>query len=176
MSIQEPKPGFIVVVGPGARGCPQRTCLGRGNPGSIYLQPHQMNGGQAGYTVAAFIAFQGEQASTRPIPSQASRRISGRTQGAGPSTAVPWEPIGEAPELEPQDQELMAGPGPNSQAQRHTHPSTWVGCILPRTPLCLPLGPHPQAGGDVNFTVTVPPSVMKHKVPQSQHLLSGHSC
>lgn len=48
--------------------------------------------------VAAFIAFQGEQASSRPTPSRTSRKGS-QKEPRVPGIAIPW-----APELEPQDQ------------------------------------------------------------------------
>lgn len=106
MPIQEPKHGFIFPVGPGTVGHPQRTCLERGDPDPIYLQPHQMRASRI-HSCCLYCIPRGSRPAPDPHIPGLKEGLSGRTQGARPSTAIPWEPIYEAPELEPQDQELM---------------------------------------------------------------------
>lgn len=95
--------------------------------------------------MAAFIAFQVEQASTRPILSQASRRGSQEgPRGVGPSTEIPWGPIGEAPELEPRDQELTAGAGVLIPGHRDAlNPARGWTASFVELPWALPYGEQP---------------------------------
>lgn len=82
---------------------PRENLPGERGPWAYLYTYHHTTWRRAGNTVAAFIAFQGEQASSRPTPSGVSRLGTQEEQGAGLSTAIPWEPINEVLELELQD-------------------------------------------------------------------------